>query len=132
MATSTPGSIFFAQRIEAAKVLHDHDKISDIDGFHADFSTGFAQKGGWDKHRRVNRHHLTMEDGIPPNVDLIDVLDFIVDCVMAGTARSGSVYALHLPPELLETAFQNTVALLKENVQLERDGTTAPDSAGGS
>jgi len=114
------GLDFFIKRIEAAKALHDHDKLSDIDGFHADFRTGFAQTGWWDKHRRVNRHHLTADDGIPQDVDLIDVLDFIVDCVMAGTARSGSVYALKLPPELLETAFQNTVALLKANVHLER------------
>ena len=51
-------------------------------------------------------------------VDVIDVLDFIADCVMAGMARSGSVYELRLSPELLEKAFQNTVTLLKENVQI--------------
>jgi hypothetical protein len=38
---------------------------------------------------------------------------------MAGMARSGSVYPLSLPPELLERAFQNTVSLLKENVRVE-------------
>jgi hypothetical protein len=112
------GLAFFAERLAEQALIHDYDKISDIDGFHADFATGFAQKGWWDKHRRVNRHHLTMEDGIPQNVNLIDVLDFIVDCVMAGMARSGSVYPLALPPELLEQAFQNTVTLLKENVQV--------------
>jgi hypothetical protein len=52
-------------------------------------------------------------------VNLIDVLDFIADCVMAGMARSGSVYPLHLSPELLERAFQNTVALLKSQVTVE-------------
>lgn len=114
------GLMFFAQKLFEQSVAHDHDKISDIDGFHADFRTGFAQKGWWDKHRMVNRHHLTAEDGIPMDVNLIDVLDFIVDCVMAGMARSGSVYPLALPPELLEKAFQNTVTLLKANVRLER------------
>jgi hypothetical protein len=38
--------------------------------------------------------------------------------VMAGMARSGTVYDLHLSPELLEAAFQNTVALLKLNVKV--------------
>ena len=110
------GLEFFRQKLIEQGLLHDHDKISDIDGFHADFRTGFKQQGWWDNHRKVNRHHLTAEDGIPADVNLIDVLDFIVDCVMAGMARSGSVYPLSLPPELLERAFQNTVALLKENV----------------
>ena len=70
-------------------------------------------------HRRLNRHHLTMADGVPADVNLIDVLDFIADCVMAGMARSGSVYPLHLSPELLEAAFQNTVALLKAQVTVK-------------
>jgi hypothetical protein len=113
------GLRFFQDRLEWQANLHDHDKISDIDGFHRDFATGFKQKDWWDNHRKVNRHHLTMADGIPENVDLIDVLDFIVDCVMAGMARSGSVYPLELPPELLERAFQNTVSLLKANVRVE-------------
>ncbi len=102
-----------------ASANHDPDKLSDIDGFHADFVTGFKQTGWWDRHRRLNRHHLNMQDGIPADVNLIDVLDFIADCVMAGMARSGSVYPLHLTPDLLELAFQNTVALLKAQVTVE-------------
>lgn len=112
------GLDFFKAALDRAGALHDHDKISGIDAFHADFATGFKQTGWWDNHRKVNRHHLLQEDGIPADVNLIDVLDFIVDCVMAGMARSGSVYALHLPPELLERAFQNTVETLKANVEV--------------
>jgi hypothetical protein len=97
---------------------HDFDKITDIDGFHRDFVTGFKQTEWWDKHRVLNRHHINMDDGIRSDVNLIDVLDFIVDCVMAGMARSGSVYPLQLSPELLEMAFQNTVDLMKRNVQV--------------
>ena len=110
--------IFFAERIHEAARVHDQDKLSDIAGFHADFVTGFKQTGWWDRHRRLNRHHLTNEDGIPEDVNLIDVLDFIADCVMAGMGRSGSVYPLKLPPELLERAFQNTVELLKSEVRV--------------
>lgn len=123
------GLQFFADRLAVQAEIHDHDKISDIAGFHADFRTGFAQKGWWDNHRRVNRHHLTMGDGIPSDVNLIDVLDFIVDCVMAGMARSGSVYDLHLPPELLERAFRGTVTMLKENVRVEPVATDPTDAA---
>lgn len=107
---------FFRVLLFIASKNHDTDKLTDIDGFHADFITGFKQTGWWDRHRKLNRHHLTQEDGIPEDVNLIDVLDFIADCVMAGMARSGSVYELKLPPELLERAFQNTVERLKREV----------------
>lgn len=107
---------FFVSLLLTAAKCHDTDKLTDIDGFHRDFVTGFAQTGWWDAHRRLNRHHLNQDDGIPADVNLIDVLDFIADCVMAGMARSGSVYPLKLSPELLERAFQNTVEQLKAQV----------------
>lgn len=110
---------FFGGLITRAAVAHDTDKLTDIDGFHADFITGFAQTGWWDRHRRLNRHHLMQEDGVPADVNLIDVLDCIADGVMAGMTRRGSVYPLKLPPELLERAFQNTVELLKAQVHVE-------------
>jgi hypothetical protein len=109
----------FQSMLTEAAVRHDFDKLSAIDHFHADFLTGFKDTGWWDEHRKVNRHHLGAPDGIPEDVNLIDVLDFIADCCMAGLARSGSVYALHLPAELLERAFQNTIKLLIESTQVE-------------
>jgi hypothetical protein len=112
---------FFVTKLEESADNHDPDKIMDISGFHADFITGFKQTGWWDRHRKLNRHHLTQEDGIPADVNLIDVLDFIADCVMAGMGRTGSVYPLALPPELLERAFQNSVTMLKENVRVVSD-----------
>lgn len=109
---------YFDSLVRKAADNHDLDKISDIDGFHRDFVTGFAQTEWWDKHRALNRHHLNMEDGIREDVNLIDVLDFIADGVMAGMARSGNVYPLYLSAALLERAFQNTVELLKRNIMV--------------
>jgi hypothetical protein len=108
--------MFFICRIDDLANVHDFDKLTDIDGFHRDFVTGFTQTEWWDMHRKVNRHHLNAADGVRDDVNLLDVLDFVADCVMAGMARSGSVYPLQLPPELLERAFQNTVTLLKSEV----------------
>lgn len=110
---------FFMAQTCAAGQRHDTDKLTDIDGFHADFVTGFAQTGWWDRHRKLNRHHLEQADGIPADVNLIDVLDYVADCVMAGMARGGSVYPLQLPADLLVSAFQNTVALLKAEVVID-------------
>lgn len=112
---------FFMAKVCEAGQRHDTDKITDIDGFHADFVRGFGPEAQawWTRHRQINRHHLTMEDGIPADVNLIDVLDFIADCVMAGMARSGSVRPLELSPELLHRAFKNTAALLEAEVIVE-------------
>lgn len=110
------GLAFFGRLLRDAAERHDYDKLSDIDSFHADFVTGFKETGWWDRHRKLNRHHLLQADGVPEDVNLIDVLDMIADCVMAGMARSGSVYELKLEPEVLWRAFVNTVELLKGEV----------------
>jgi hypothetical protein len=107
---------FFQAALAEAATRHDTDKITDIDGFHRDFVTGFKQTEWWDRHRALNRHHLFQADGVPQDVNLIDVLDLIADCVMAGMARSGRVYPLNIDADVLMRAFQNTVDLLKANV----------------
>ena len=115
------GLLFFIEKLIKAGIEHDQDKITGLDQFYADFTTKFQDTTWWDKHRIINRHHLTKEDGIPINVNLLDILEFIVDCTMAGKARSGKVYDLEMSPELLYTAFQNTVTLLATNVTVDED-----------
>ena len=113
------GMAFFKELIHERALAHDTDKLSDIDGFHRDFQTGFTQTEWWDNHRKIARHHLLADDGIPEDVNLIDVLDMIVDCVMAGMGRAGSVYPLEIKPETLMKAFQNTVDILKGEIIVE-------------
>jgi len=43
----------------------------------------------------------------------------IADCVMAGMARSGSVYPLEISPDVLMKAFNNTSDLLKSQVKVK-------------
>ena len=116
---------FFSGLLLEAAARHDYDKLTDIDGFHADFRTGFAQTGWWDRHRKLNRHHLLQEDGVREDVNLIDVLDMVADCVMAGMARSGEVYPLRLDPDVLYRAFENTVELMKSQVEVEDEPSEA-------
>jgi hypothetical protein len=111
---------FFSSYLQDAAVLHDWDKIERIEWFHSDFVTGFKETGWWDEHRRVSRHHLSYADGIPNNVNLMDILEYISDCTMAGIARSGSVSKIEITDELLRLAFENTAKLLRENVELEQ------------
>jgi len=114
------GMNFFVQLITDSAKRHDFDKLENIDHFHHDFITGFKETGWWDNHRKVNRHHLLEDDGIPENVNLVDVLDMIVDCVMAGMGRTGSVYPLNIKQETLKAAFDNTVELLKRQVVVKK------------
>jgi hypothetical protein len=95
---------------------HDYDKISDIEQFHADFATGFTERSWWVNHLIRNRHHLQEEHGVRRDVNLIDVLEHIVDCVMAGLARSGEVYKVELPSNRLQVAMENTVEMLKRHI----------------
>lgn len=115
------GLEFFKRMITAAAMDHDYDKIQNLREFHADFITGFKEHSWWDKHKKLSRHHLLEDAGIPEDVNLVDVLEMIVDCVMAGMARSGSVYPLEIKIDVLIKAFQNTVELLKKNVEISNE-----------
>lgn len=108
-------------RLLAAKLLkaaerHDHTKVSGITEFHADFRTGFVQTGWWTMHQKEERHHFNTPELIQDDVNLIDVLEQIVDGVMAGLARSGTYRCEPVPSELLQKAYENTAKLLLENV----------------
>lgn len=116
-------ALFSSMLIEAAS-QHDYDKLTEIDWFYSDFKTKFEQTGWWDNHRKIHRHHLAQADGIPANVNLIDLLEYIADCVMAGMARSGDVYKIEAPEELLRKAFDNTVVLLKSQVKVSTPAAT--------
>jgi len=107
---------FFIAKLTEAAGEHDYDKLTAIDWFHEDFVTGFKETGWWDNHRKIHRHHLAKADGVPEDVNLLDVIEYISDCVMAGMARNGEVYDPVASPELLERAFKNTVAMLQEEV----------------
>ncbi len=112
---------FFSSKLFVAAAEHDYDKLTGIDWFYSDFQTRFEQTGWWDNHRKIHRHHLGQADGVPVDVNLIDLLEYISDCVMAGMARSGSVYALEPSDDLLRRAFDNTVEILKSQVSVEEN-----------
>jgi len=107
---------FFAAKIVEAAGEHDYDKMTEIDLFHSEFVEGFKTTEWYDNHRKIHRHHLDQDDGIPDDVNLIDVLEYVADCVMAGMGRSGKVRELELSNETLRRAFENTVVLLKSQV----------------
>lgn len=106
---------FFANMLIEAGDNHDYHKFATMYAFHKAFIGGFIDETWWNEHKK-ERHHLpaTLED-----VNLIDVLEFISDCVTAGMARTGEVRPLTISNEMLQKAFQNTVNLLINNIKTE-------------
>ena len=97
---------------------HDWTKKSEEKMFYSDFIETMAGgidfvSGEWYQlHVNTERHHLLSR--CPDDVNLLDVIEMIVDCVCAGKARSGEVRGLEITPEILERAMRNTVKLVDD------------------
>lgn len=77
-------------------------------------------KGEWyPMHCKTERHHLN--EYCPEDVNLIDVIEMICDCVCAGLARSGNVYPIEISSEILQKALQNTVQMCIDAVEIEQE-----------
>ena len=74
--------------------------------------------GEWSKlhYNVLERHHLKRH--CPDDVNMLDVIEMICDCVAAGMARSGEVYDVDIPAEVLTKAVKITVELLKSHIQV--------------
>lgn len=109
---------FIEQLIDRAK-KHDFTKIKYIDDFYQDFRTNFQKTSWYELHKGMQRHHIGVPQGQRDDVDLVDVIEFIVDTVVAGIARGGQYYTQQLPPELLVKAYHNTIQKFLDVVQLQ-------------
>lgn len=99
---------------------HDHTKIEGIDQFYKDFTTGkqngeFKSLPWWQLHK-TERHHLN--DSVPEDVNLLDVLEMVIDCTVAGLARSGNVYEITIPEDILADAIRNTSKMIIDNSEI--------------
>ena len=74
----------------------------------------------WFKNRHMTeRHHLN--DRVPDDVNLLDVLEMVIDCTAAGLARSGSVYDITIPVDVLNKAINNTKQLIIDNTEVDEN-----------
>lgn len=107
---------------------HDWTKMSEpyatmfYDNMRANIEDGkepFTDMEWYELHVNAERHHLN--DRVPDDVDLIDVIERLVDCVSAGMARSGSVYDVTVPDDVLQKAVANTVKKMIDAVEVRGD-----------
>ncbi len=107
-----------SEMMEEAACTHDHTKKSDEEQFYKDFlstmneGTDFVSGKWYQHHVNTERHHLLSR--CPEDVNLLDVIEMIVDCVCAGKTRSGEIRGLEITPEILETAMKNMVKLVDD------------------
>lgn len=112
-----------ADMIQQSGSNHDWSKKERELEFYKSFTAAKKEgksfkKDDWYKfHVTSERHHLLSR--CPEDVNLIDVLEMISDCCCAGFARSGKVYDIEIPQDMLKKAFDNTVELVKKSIIVE-------------
>lgn len=115
----------FCKLLEASALRHDWTKVEEPYStmFYDDMCATIRGErdffdGEWSKlhYYEKERHHLKRH--CPDDVTLIDVVEMVCDCVSAGMARTGEVYDLDIDEAILSKALKNTVALLKEQIEV--------------
>ena len=102
---------------------HDWSKLAYEDEFWEDFqaallnSKNFVEGSWYQRHIREERHHPTSY--CHEDIDLLDIIEMVVDCVCAGKARAGKVRQLEINDEILKKAFDNTVKLVDDITEVE-------------
>lgn len=117
------GMEWLAGLLREAGKRHDWTKIEYFPSFYRQFSeaqkTGCWGNGWYDRiHTVKERHHI--EDACPPDVTLLDVLEHIVDGVMAGKARKGEYRPDVLGAGILERAYANTQRMISDAVSVHK------------
>lgn len=108
---------------------HDYTKVTEP--YRSHFYNDFYNKlngnlddfknGKWrQEHVNNERHHLN--DRVPLDVNLIDILEMLCDVVCAGKARSGSVYFPDVNKDVLYSAYKNTFDMIKDSVLIKPEG----------
>jgi len=82
------------------------------------------EDGEWARYHYdvLERHHLARR--VPEDVNLVDVIEMICDCVAAGMARSGDIYPIEISSDTLQKAVKNTIVLLKGYIEVQDDKVT--------
>lgn len=104
--------------VEQKGEIHDWTSTEYAEEFFKDFSevlndgSVFEDGKWWNRHINLERHHLSSK--CPDDVNLLDVIEMVADCVCAGKTRSGEVRDVEISTDILEKALKNTVKLVDE------------------
>lgn len=76
------------------------------------------EDGEWYKLHTQKLEHHHLNEYVPDDVDLFDVIEMICDCVCAGMTRQGEVRPVEIKNEVLQKAIENTVEILKNQIEV--------------
>ena len=102
---------------------HDWTKLEFEDEFWQDFQDSLLNNGDfvngkwYQRHVHTEKHHPTSY--CHEDIDLLDIIEMIVDCVCAGKARAGKVRPMEINDEILKKAFENTVKLVDDLTEVD-------------
>ena len=117
MQDVTNGIELFKEWLDKAAIHHDATKLAMLDSFHKEFSEGFKITDQWlYDHWKHERHHLN--NHVPEDVNLVDVVEMVIDVVMAAKGRGGKMFDIKIPDEVLQKAFANTIKKLYDSVEV--------------
>ncbi len=105
-------------------ISHDFTKIAYEEEFYKDFLATMNEgkdfvSGDWyQKHIHEEKHHPFSY--CHDDINLLDIIETIVDCVCAGKARSGEIRPLEFNMDILQKAVINTTKLIDQMVEVEK------------
>lgn len=109
-----------SNRLFSAGMKHDFTKKEFEKEFYNDFvatmNEGADFVNGWwyQKHIHDERHHPLSY--CHDDINLLDIIEMVVDCTVAGLARSGEVRPIEVNAEILNKAVSNTTKLIQRMV----------------
>lgn len=116
---------FFIKELFNSANKHDFTKVYNFDEFYSDFvkskKTGvsFTESNWYKFHHNNERHHLL--SNVPDDVNLVDVIEMICDCVVAAYSRTGKITEpIELPNEVLQKAFSNTLIEIERHLLITK------------
>lgn len=102
---------------------HDRTKKEFERDFFNDFKLAqegkinFTEGQWYQRHVHIERHHP--ESFCHDDINLLDILETIVDCVCAGKARSGKIRDIKIDTDILVKAVNNTIDLINKMTELK-------------
>ena len=111
---------------------HDYTKVDDIDLFYSDFVRArkgeeFTELDWYQKHITKERHHIQAK--CHADVNLLDILEMVIDCTVAGMARSGEVFPMELSSEVINLAMENTKQLILDKIEVSDESVELEDES---
>lgn len=103
---------------------HDYTKLTEIDDFldickRCPTHKEFIQSNWYKLHITKERHHILSNRR--KDVDFIDLLEYMVDIIAAGYARSGELAESYkeIPVDILLNSWYNTIDRILEKIVVE-------------